>query len=186
MPHAYYGLAFTPSVIALQKRFGSYNHYAASADDEFGPTISQAEASFIAAADHFYQATISETGWPYVQHRGGPAGFLKVIDERTIAYADFSGNRQYISAGNLAHGDGRVSLIIVDYVRKARLKIMGHARLIDANAAPELIEHLRMPNYPATIERAIVIRVEGFDWNCPQHITQRFTVDDWPSFDEEP
>jgi predicted pyridoxine 5'-phosphate oxidase superfamily flavin-nucleotide-binding protein len=113
---------------------------------------------------------VSETGWPYVQHRGGPAGFLKVLDARTIGYADFTGNRQYISAGNLA-GDDRVCLFLMDYPHQARLKILGRARVIDEDSDPELLARLDNPHYRARVERGIVIRIEGFDWNCPKYIT---------------
>jgi len=115
-----------------------------------------------------------ETGWPYVQFRGGPAGFLKVLDANTIGYADFRGNVQYISAGNLAH-DGRVALILMDYAQRRRLKIWGRARLVDTRDDAALIERLEMPSYRVRIERAVIITVEAFDWNCPQHITPRYT-----------
>ena len=121
-------------------------------------------------------ATIGSTGWPYVQHRGGPKGFLKVIDDSTVAFADFRGNKQYISAGNLAT-DNRVAMIMVDYPRQARLKILGRADIFEGEQAREWIERLRDQGYKAVIERVYVIRVEAFDWNCPQHITPRFTAD---------
>jgi ferredoxin-NADP reductase/predicted pyridoxine 5'-phosphate oxidase superfamily flavin-nucleotide-binding protein len=120
---------------------------------------------------------VSETGWPYVQHRGGPAGFLKVLDARTIGYADFTGNRQYISAGNLA-GDDRVCLFLMDYPHQARLKILGRARVIDEDSDPGLLARLDNPHYRARVERGIVIRIEGFDWNCPKYITPRYTKDE--------
>ena len=114
------------------------------------------------------------TGWPYVQHRGGPKGFLKVIDDHTIAFADFRGNKQYVSTGNLG-SDDRVALIMVDYPGQARLKILGRAQIFEGDAAREWMERLREPGSKDVIERVYVIRVEGFDWNCPQHITPRFT-----------
>jgi uncharacterized protein len=119
-------------------------------------------------------ATVGESGWPYVQHRGGPKGFLKVIDERTIAFADFRGNKQYISAGNLMTDD-RVALILVDYPRQARLKILGRVKIIEGVEAKEWIEKVRQPTNDAIIERVFVIKVEASDWNCQQHITPRFT-----------
>jgi predicted pyridoxine 5'-phosphate oxidase superfamily flavin-nucleotide-binding protein len=122
-------------------------------------------------------ASVGETGWPYVQHRGGAKGFLKVIDEQTIAFADFSGNKQFISAGNLMK-DNRVALILVDYPGQTRLKILGRAEILEGEQAKEWIERLRDPGYKAVIERVFVIRLEAFDWNCPQHITPRFTVDE--------
>ena len=121
-------------------------------------------------------ATIGSTGWPYVQHRGGPKGFLKVIDDSAVAFADFRGNKQYISTGNLAT-DNRVAMIMVDYPHRARLKILGRADIFEGEQAREWIERLRDQGYKAVIERVYVIRVEAFDWNCPQHITPRFTAD---------
>jgi predicted pyridoxine 5'-phosphate oxidase superfamily flavin-nucleotide-binding protein len=117
---------------------------------------------------------VSETGWPYVQFKGGPAGFLKVLDAGTIGYADFRGNVQYISAGNV-QGNDRVSLILMDYAQRRRLKILGHVRLVPAGDNPALIEQLSLPHYRATVERAVLISVVAYDWNCPQHITPRFT-----------
>jgi len=121
-------------------------------------------------------ASIGASGWPYVQHRGGPKGFLKVIDDRTIAFADFRGNKQFISTGNLTT-DNRVALILVDYPSQQRLKILGNAEIFEGMQAREWIERLREPGYKASVERAFVIRVEAFDWNCPQHITPRFTAE---------
>src|SRR5262249_10254735 len=138
--------------------------------------LGQQESEFIAARDSFYMASVGETGWPYIQHRGGPTGFLKVIDERTIAFADFSGNKQFISAGNLMT-DNRVALMLVDYPRQARLKMLGRAEILEGEPARAWIERVRDPGYKAVIERVCVIRVEAFDWNCPQHITPRFTAE---------
>lgn len=175
MPRAFSEIAFTPSVRDVQSRLGSRRNYAAlDHATERGDTLGPQESAFIAERDGFYQASVSETGWPYVQFRGGPTGFLKVLDERTIAYADFRGNVQYISAGNIT-ADGRVSLILMDYAHRRRLKVWGRARLVDAAGDPGLIAQLEHPSYRARIERAVVIRVEAYDWNCPQHITPRFT-----------
>jgi len=132
------------------------------------------ESAFIAERDSFYMATLGATGWPYVQHRGGPKGFLKVVDDRTIAFADFRGNKQFVSTGNLVT-DNRVALIIVDYPRQTRLKILGRAEIFEGEPAEEWIERVREAVYKAVIERVYVIRIEAFDWNCPQHITPRFT-----------
>ncbi len=168
-------IAFTPAVRAAQSRLGSRTGY--SALDSFPDARSQLggeEAAFIAARDGFYQASVSETGWPYVQFRGGPPGFLKVLDAHTIGYADFRGNRQYISTGNL-EADGRVSLILMDYPNQRRLKLWGRARTVEGAEAGPLLQHLEMRDYRAHVERAVVIAVEAFDWNCPQHITRRFT-----------
>jgi hypothetical protein len=136
--------------------------------DRFTPN----EAAFIAARDSFYMATISETGWPYVQHRGGPSGFLKVVDEKTLAFADYRGNRQYISVGNLA-ANGRAALILVDYAARARLKI--YARVEAVPIDNDLAALVAEPGYGARPERVFVLRLAAFDWNCPQHITSRFT-----------
>jgi hypothetical protein len=168
-------LVFTPLVKALQEKYGSRRQYARMEAAGVTPDrLGADESGFIAERDSFYMATVGATGWPYVQHRGGPKGFLKVIDDRTIAFADFRGNKQYISTGNLA-SDDRVALIMVDYPGQARLKILGHAQIFEGDAAREWMERLREPGSKDVIERVYVIRVEGFDWNCPQHITPRFT-----------
>ena len=175
MPRAFSEIAFTPAVRAFQSRMGSRRNYAALDDDaDRGDALTPRETDFIAGRDGFYQATVGEGGWPYVQFRGGPAGFLRVLDERTIGYADFRGNVQYISAGNLT-ADARVAIILMDYAGRRRLKIWGRARLVEAAKDQDLIARLEMPAYRARIERAVVITVEAFDWNCPQHITPRFT-----------
>ncbi|MGI9480778.1 MAG: pyridoxamine 5'-phosphate oxidase family protein, partial [Hyphomicrobiales bacterium] len=136
--------------------------------------------AFISQRDGLYQATVSETGWPYVQFRGGPRGFIKVLDEQTIAYADFRGNRQYVSTGNLG-GDNRISLILMDYPNQRRLKILARARLVDAEDDPELIGQLHDSSYEARVERAVVISIEALDWNCPSHIPQRLTAEELKS-----
>jgi predicted pyridoxine 5'-phosphate oxidase superfamily flavin-nucleotide-binding protein len=175
MPHKLGSLLFTPLVKALQEKYGSRRQYArmeagASCADRLGPD----ERAFIADRDSFYLATVGATGWPYIQHRGGPQGFLKVIDDGTIAFGDFGGNKQYISSGNLG-SDDRVALILVDYPRQGRLKILGHASLFEGDAAAVWVERVRDSGSKDKIERVFVIRVEAFDWNCPQHITPRFT-----------
>ena len=176
MSRAYYDIAFTPDVRAMQTRMGSRAIYAPLdyADDR-RDALTADEAEFIHERDGFYQASVSESGWPYVQYRGGPAGFLKVLDGKTIGYADFRGNVQYISAGNL-QGNDRIALMLMDYAQQRRLKILGRARLVDRSADPTLIARLEMPHYRASVERAVIITVEGYDWNCPQHITPRFTA----------
>jgi predicted pyridoxine 5'-phosphate oxidase superfamily flavin-nucleotide-binding protein len=167
---------FTPVVKALQERYGSRRQYAklekaAASPARFGAE----ESSFIAARDSFYLASVGAAGWPYVQHRGGPTGFLKVVDDRTIAFADFSGNKQFISAGNLMT-DPRVALILVDYPHQARLKMLGRAEILEGESAGEWIGRVRDSRYKAAIERVFVIHVEAFDWNCQQHITPRYTA----------
>jgi uncharacterized protein len=179
MPQAFSDIAFTPAVRAMQTRMGSRKNYARLDESEDRrDRLGQMEADFIGERDNFYQATVSETGWPYVQFRGGPAGFLKVLDEKTIGYADFRGNVQYISVGNLAAND-RVAIILVDYANRLRLKILGRVRIVELDEDPALIARLALPSYLARVERGVIITVEGYDWNCPQHITPRFTEAEW-------
>jgi hypothetical protein len=172
-------LAFTPLVKENQQRLGSRRQYAraeefSDAGDRLGPD----EQLFIAGRDGFYLATVSETGWPYVQYRGGPKGFLHVIDDRTLGFADLRGNKQYISLGNLQH-DERVALFLMDYPSQSRLKILGRAVVHEQDAeAKELIATLREPGEKNPVERAVLIHVEAFDWNCPQHITPRYTEEE--------
>jgi hypothetical protein len=173
MTHAFTAIAFTDAVKALQTQDGSratYARHEAGPPDHaaFGPQ----EAAFIAARDSFYLATSNADGWPYIQHRGGPPGFLKLLDATTLGFADFRGNRQHITEGNLA-GNDRVALFLMDYPARARLKILGHAAIAqDA----EMLARLAVPGYRGRIERGVLIRLAGFDWNCSQHITPRFTV----------
>jgi predicted pyridoxine 5'-phosphate oxidase superfamily flavin-nucleotide-binding protein len=157
-------IAFTPSVKAVQRRMGSRNAYARLERDTSEPdALGEDEIAFIRARDSFYMASVSETGWPYIQHRGGPKGFVRVIDARTIAFADLRGNRQYVSVGNVEHDD-RVALIFVDYPNRARLKLLARAKIVDASEA--------------NAERVFVLTIEGVDWNCSQHITPRYTIDE--------
>lgn len=178
MGHKYQELAFTERVRAEQTTMGSRATYArreggdADVNDRLGPS----EADFIGRRDSFYMATVGETGWPYIQHRGGPEGFVRILDEKTLGFADFAGNRQYISVGNLA-GDDRVSLFFMDYANRTRLKLLGRARTIGRDDV-DVIDRLVMPGYKARVERGLLITVEAFDWNCSQHITQRFTAAD--------
>jgi hypothetical protein len=131
-------------------------------------------AAFIADRDSFYMATVSETGWPYIQHRGGPRGFLKVVNEKTLAFADYGGNRQYISTGNLA-ADHRACLFLMDYPHKARLKVYARVETLTLDHDPDLTTLVTMPGYRANLERVFRLRLETFDWNCQQHIIARFT-----------
>jgi ferredoxin-NADP reductase/predicted pyridoxine 5'-phosphate oxidase superfamily flavin-nucleotide-binding protein len=175
MGYAFSDIAFTTQVRDIQTLMGSREQYAhLDAPPDRGDRLGRREIAFIEAADHFYQATVSETGWPYVQHRGGPAGFLKVINDKTLGFADFVGNVQYVSVGNLKKDD-RIAMIVMDYANQRRLKLLGRARTVEIDDDPELIERLRDQGYDGQAERAFVIAVEGFDWNCPQHITPRFT-----------
>lgn len=178
MSRAFADITFTESVKAAQSLYGSRENNRMF-EDAKNPrnTLGASETEFIQARDSFYQATVSENGWPYVQHRGGAAGFVKVLNEHTFAYADFSGNRQYISVGNI-NADERVSFIFMDYVNQRRLKVWGHAKILHEKDDPTLFSTLKTPNYLAHIERAVVIQVEAIEWNCPQHITPRFTVEE--------
>jgi len=171
-------IAFTPAVRALQERHGSRARYAQmQASGAPGDALGPREAQFLAQADSFYLATVNETGWPYVQHRGGPPGFLRVLSPTQIGFADFRGNQQYVSAGNAARDD-RASAIVMDYVERRRLKLMGRLRFVDlADADPALVRAVELPGYRARVERVALLDVVAFDWNCPQHITQRFTLE---------
>lgn len=172
MANAYANIAFTSAVRAEQDRQGSAGLYARVLSDarQDGDNLTEREAAFLQARDGIFQATVSETGWPYVQFRGGAPGFLKVIDPQTVAYADYRGNKQYISTGNLQNND-RVSILAIDFAQRRRLKLLGHARITED---PTIIAYLNPPDGPEA-ERAIVIRVAAFDWNCPQHIPVRRT-----------
>lgn len=174
MADGFLDIALTPSVRAAQLAMGSdeiwQNFKGRRAFDEF----TAREAAFIAERDNFYMATVSETGWPYVQHRGGPPGFVKVVDGKTLAFADYRGNRQYLSVGNLA-ADDRAALILVDYARRARLKIYAHVEAVALDADPALAARVAEPTYKAKPERILALHLVAFDWNCPQHITPRFT-----------
>jgi predicted pyridoxine 5'-phosphate oxidase superfamily flavin-nucleotide-binding protein len=172
---AFADIGFTDSVKAAQSRYGSrdQNRGIELAEDPHDE-LTSIDMAFIASRDSFYLATVSESGWPYVQHRGGPKGFLRVLDTRTIGYADFAGNRQYLSVGNI-DADDRVSLFLMDYARQRRMKLWGRARIVHKDDAPEVIAQLEVPGYRARVERGIIISIESIDWNCPQHIVPRFT-----------
>ena len=176
MGQRFHETAFTPSVKQVQDRYGTRKSYLRS---ESGPDrsflIGDAETDFIEQRDGFYLGTVSETGQPYVQYRGGRPGFLKVLDERTLGYADFRGNLQYISIGNLS-ANKRASLFLMDYANRRRLKIFAELDVYEAADRPDLAELLIDPDYEAKVERVILLNVTGFDWNCPQHITPRYTM----------
>lgn len=175
MSRAFSDITFTEHVKAAQSLYGSRaaNQGFERADDPRNELTAR-EMEFIGARDSFYQATVGDNGWPYVQHRGGPPGFIRVLDTRTIGFADFRGNVQYISVGNLM-GDERISLFLMDYANRRRLKIWGRARIVHDADDPALLSRLEVASYRARVERGILIRVEAWDWNCPQHITPRFT-----------
>ncbi len=173
MPYHFLEVAVTPSVRAAQSAMGVDQIWLGN-DSRPSDTLTEDEIAFIAARDSFYMASVSETGWPYVQHRGGNAGFLKVVDQRTLAFADYRGNRQYISAGNLAAND-RACLFLMDYARRARLKIYVHVDRLTLDADPTLNDLVSDPTYKGRAEGIFRLRLEAYDWNCPQHITPRYT-----------
>lgn len=174
MAYGFLSIAATPSVLAAQLENGSAGLYDKIGQDRRSDRFGDAEALFIADRDSFYMASVSESGWPYVQHRGGPPGFLKMLDETTLAFPDFRGNRQYISLGNIT-ADGRVAIILMDYTRRRRLKLFARIEARDLAAEPELAALLALDGYRGVPERAFLLHLEAFDWNCPQHITPRFT-----------
>ena len=174
MAYGFLDIMATPVVKAAQTANGSREMWEGLTQDRAFDRFTDSEATFIGARDSFYMASVSESGWPYIQHRGGPVGFLKLLDYKTLGFADFQGNRQYISLGNIA-ADNRVAIILVDYPHRARLKILAHITAHDLKAEPALAERLALPGYRGRPERAFTLRLETFDWNCPQHITPRFT-----------
>ncbi|MEO1681149.1 MAG: pyridoxamine 5'-phosphate oxidase family protein [Pseudomonadota bacterium] len=178
MSNAYHDIAFTDAVKARQEARGSRASYAGHAEgpvhaDAIGP----AEAAFIAQRDSVYLASVGETGWPYVQHRGGPRGFIRVLDARTLGFAEFRGNKQYVTTGNI-DGDDRVSFFFMDYANRRRLKLYGHARRVEIDAAPDLAAPYAGTRLEPRIEGALLIKVAALDWNCPQYITPRFTEEE--------
>ena len=172
MSHSIGSLVFTPAIKALQERYGSRRQYAKMDFSDASPArLGPEESEYIGERDTFYIATVGSTGWPYIQHRGGPKGLLKVIDQSTLAFADFRGNKQYISTGNLMT-DNRVALILMDYPNRRRLKLYATVEAKDLSADPELAAKLTLPGYKAKVERA------AFDWNCQQHIIPRYTAEE--------
>ncbi len=165
-------ITLTDSVRRAQEHYFGRARPVVAAPDRDG--LTNDEISFIALRDSFYLSTISETGWPYVQHRGGPAGFLRVLGPSQLAFADYKGNRQMISTGNLAMND-RVAFFLMDYPNRTRLKILGHARVEDARDQPELVTSIAQAEMRGIVERIVLVEVVSFDWNCPQYITPRFT-----------
>ena len=181
MAHKYEQRAFTETARAIKKERNSRAGYASmDQGEDYNFLLSAVEAEFIAQRDSLYMASVSETDWPYVQHRGGPKGFLKVLDASTIGFADYKGNRQYVSAGNFRNND-RVALIFVDYPNKRRLKLMGRISQV-AEDDWQTLASLEDDDYRAKVERGFIIKVEAFDWNCPQHITPRYSESEIESF----
>jgi uncharacterized protein len=173
MPYHFLEVAVTPSVRTAQADMGVDQIWLGE-NDRPSDTLTENEIAFIATRDSFYIASVSETGWPYVQHRGGKIGFLKVVDPQTMAFADYRGNRQYISAGNFAAND-RACLFLMDYVRRTRLKVYAHVERLTLDADQSLTDLVSDPTYRGRAERIFKLRLEAYDWNCPQHITPRYT-----------
>ena len=169
--------AFTESVKKAQELYGSRKAYARMGESGDSYVLTESEIPFIESRDSFYMATVGENGWPYVQFRGGPRGFLKIIDNTTLGIADFRGNRQYISVGNI-NATNKASLFLIDYPSQTRLKIWAISEIFDAYQNQELLEKVRMPDYNALIERIIIFKIQAYDWNCPQHITPRYTTEE--------
>jgi len=176
MANQYAQIAFSEAAKAEQQRRGSRNSYQRM---DQGPdtqhVFSAREIAFIAARDSAYIATVNSDGWPYVQHRGGPSGFIKVLDSQRLALADYRGNRQYVTVGNL-RDNAKVSMILMDYPNRTRLKLYGRVEICEDVA---LLAQLEDPSYRAVVERGFIIHLAAFDWNCPQHITPRFSQDEW-------
>jgi uncharacterized protein len=175
MTDRYLEIATSDAVKHLQERWGSRSSYGRL---ESGPVtnheLGPEEVEFIEAQDTFFLASVNENGWPYIQHRGGPPGFLKVLDNNLLGFPDFKGNRQYLSFGNIVKNP-RVSLFLIDYPARARLKIFGHAKFVEGDNLPEALRKIENDPGAHTVERGIVIQVEAFHWNCPKYIVPRFT-----------
>lgn len=175
MTDHYLEIATGDAVRALQERWGSRSAYSRL---ESGPLtnnqLGPEEIAFIEAQDSFFLASLNDTGWPYIQHRGGPPGFLKVLENNQVGFPDFKGNRQYLSFGNILKNP-RVSLFLIDYPARARLKIFGHAKLVEGNNLPDSLRKIENEPGASPIERGMIIQVEAFHWNCPKYIVPRFT-----------
>lgn len=169
--------AFTKSVKKQQQKFGTRRSYARMESSTDGYALSEREIEFIQNRDSFYMATIGENGWPYVQHRGGAKGFMKVINETTLAYADFRGNGQYISTGNI-QASNKTSIIMMNYPRQQRLKIWAESNIIESGKDAALEALLNIQNSSSKVEQIVMLEIMAFDWNCPQHITPRYTEDE--------
>ena len=170
-------IAFTDEIKALQEKHGSRKSYARMEKEIYQEGLTENEIAFIAGRDSFYMATMGENGFPYIQHRGGPKGFIKVLDAKRIGFIDFKGNMQYVSVGNIA-GNNKVALIMVDYPSRTRLKIYARAEITELDDDPALYELLDLSEYKFRPERMMILHIEAYDWNCPQHITPRYTVEE--------
>ena len=176
MAYGFLDIALTPSVKTVQKQMNADRIWSDFKGHRAFDRFSDNVAAYINERDSFYIATVSETGWPYVQYRGGPRGFLKVLDARTLAFADYRGNRQYISTGNVS-ADDRACLLLMDYAQRARLKMYVRVDVLALDADPGLTQQVAVPGYKATPERIFRLHLQAYDWNCSQHITPRFTED---------
>lgn len=170
-------LAFTDAVKALQEKNGSRASYARMEQETYTDGLTENEIYFITQRDSFYMASMGENGYPYIQHRGGPKGFVKVLDTKRIGFIDFRGNMQYITVGNI-ETNKNVSLIMVDYPARARLKLYAKAEIVELKNDPELYAALNLKEYKFRPERMVVLHIEAYDWNCPQHITPRYTLEE--------
>jgi predicted pyridoxine 5'-phosphate oxidase superfamily flavin-nucleotide-binding protein len=168
-------MVVTPAVQRAQDTYFGRHHEVGDVAEK--DLLTAEEVEFIASRDSFYIASVSESGWPYVQHRGGPVGFVRVLGPNLLGFADFKGNRQLLTTGNLTISD-RVCLFMMDYSRRERLKMLGHARVLDAREHPELVEQLAPENLRSRVERLFLVEIDSYDWNCPQYITPRFTADE--------
>ena len=177
MPNAYHEIAFTPAIKAMQEAEGSREMYAKyeASPKQMKTELTDSEMDYIATRDSFYMSSVSETGWPYMQHRGGPAGFVKMLSGQEFGWAEYVGNRQYITTGNIA-GEDRVALFFIDYASKTRLKLYGHARVVTPD--DPLMAQLSDGSGDVKVERGMVVRVASFEWNCPKYITERYTRDE--------
>ncbi len=174
---SYGEIAFSDASKELQQAYGSRRVYAQVEKQQVTGGLSENEKMFISHQDHFYMATNGSNGYPYIQHRGGPQGFVKVLDDNTIAFVDFSGNKQYVTTGNLAT-DNHVAMIMISYPHRARLKLYAKARVVELDDAPELFDEIDPHDYKHKPERMFVLDIQAYDWNCPQHITPRYTTDE--------
>ena len=173
MADKYMQLVLTPAVQRMQEKY--FGRYQAVADAPERNAMTPRETNFLKTRDSFYMSTVSETGWPYLQHRGGPSGFLKVLGPNSLGFADYRGNRQLLSTGNI-EGNDRVALFFMDYRARERLKMLGHAKVLRPEEEPELAQQLNDPEMEKRVERLFLIEIISYDWNCPQYITQRFTA----------
>ncbi|OZI08093.1 pyridoxamine 5'-phosphate oxidase [Siphonobacter sp. BAB-5385] len=173
----YAALAFTDGIKAIQERMGSRNAYERMERMTYTEGLTAVERNFIGQLDSFYLASSGANGFPYIQHRGGPKGFIKVLDDQTIGIVDFSGNRQYISVGNIEHNPN-VSLMLLSYPLRARLKLYAEAEIVEIRDNPELYALLKSEDYKFKSERLLLFHIQAYDWNCPQHITPRYTLEE--------